>query len=91
MYFFSILRLESISVRGLFSYKICTIETVNPVFVLSDNDLIAGNYWARKNVPLFHSVIVNNRKQNAPENKMHFKESINQMDHYYHIWVIDLI
>ena len=36
--------IESISVRGLLSYKMYTTETANLVFVLLDNDLILGNY-----------------------------------------------
>ena len=38
------LRPESILVRRMFTYRISTTETANLVFVLLDNDLIAGNY-----------------------------------------------
>ena len=69
MYFFATLRLESISVRGMYSHKISTTETENLIFVLLDNDLIEGNYWARKNFPWFHAVILNNQKQNASKIK----------------------
>ena len=41
---FATLRPESISVRGMFSYKISVTLTANLVFVLSDNDLIICNY-----------------------------------------------
>ena len=54
MHFFATLRPESISVRGISSYKISTTETADLVFVLLDNDLIISNYRARKNVPWFH-------------------------------------
>ena len=69
MCFFGTLKLESISIRGIFSYKVATTETTNLVFVLLDNDLIIGNYGAIKNVLQLHEVIVNNRKQNVSKNK----------------------
>ena len=36
-------RQESISVRGMFSYKYSTRETANLVFVSSDKDMLVGN------------------------------------------------
>ena len=53
------------SQEEVFISNFCKRNCKSSFFVLLHNDLIVGNYWARKNASWFHGLIVNNQKQSA--------------------------